>query len=130
MGTAIKLRANFYPVKIPKGPLYEYNITISPAAGTAQRRVKRRIFQLAEQSADWSRHGLAGAVAHDYSSKLIAARKLSDPLTIRVAFYEEDEQGPPTTGGKEYTLDIKFTQDIDTASLVQQVLIRALNDLG
>ncbi|KAJ3894462.1 argonaute-like protein [Lentinula edodes] len=119
LGTAIKLRANFYPVKIPKGPLYEYNITISPAAGTAQRRVKRRIFQLAEQSADWSRHGLAGAVAHDYSSKLIAAKKLSDPLTIRVAFYEEDENGPPTTGGKEYTLDIKFTQDIDTASLLQ-----------
>ncbi|KAJ4481136.1 argonaute-like protein [Lentinula aciculospora] len=120
-GTAIKLRANFYPVKVPKGPLYEYNVTISPAAGTAPKRVKRRIFQLAEQTTDWIRQGLAGSVAHDYSSKLIAAMKLPDPLTIRVAFYEEGEPGPPAQGGKVYTLDIKFIQDIDTSSLLQHL---------
>ncbi|KAJ3789398.1 argonaute-like protein [Lentinula aff. detonsa] len=118
-GTAIKLRANFYPVKVPKGPLYEYHITISPAAGTAQKRVKRRIFQLAEQTSDWSNHGLVGCVAHDYSTKLIAARKLPEPLSVRVLFYEEDEQAPPAQGRKEYTLDFKFVQNLDTSFLLQ-----------
>ena len=30
-GKAIKLRTNFFPVRVPKGPLYEYDVTISPA---------------------------------------------------------------------------------------------------
>ncbi|KAF8960908.1 argonaute-like protein [Flammula alnicola] len=116
-GKAIKLRANFFPVKVPKGPLFEYDVSISPVAGTAVRRVKRRIFQLAEQSPDWTNFGLSGIVAHDHSSKLIAARQLPQPLAIRVPYYDEDEAGPKA-GGKEYTLTIEFIQDIDTSGLV------------
>lgn len=118
-GTAIKLRANFFPVRVPKGPLYEYDVAISPAAGTANRRVKRRIFQLAEQTQDWRTKGLAGIVAHDHSSKLISAKKLQEPLAVRVTFYDEDEQGPPAKDAKEYTLTIKFIQNIDTSALVK-----------
>ena len=116
-GREIKLRANFFPVKVPKGPLYEYDVSISPTAGTAIRRVKRRIFQLAEQTPDWASAGLRGVVAHDHSSKLISARQLP-PLSIRVPFYDEDEQGPQP-GGKEYTLTIEFIQTIDTSGLVK-----------
>lgn len=118
VGQPIKLRANFFPVKVPKGPLFEYEVTISPTAGTAIRRVKRRIFQLAEQTQDWSRHGLKGFVAHDHASKLIAAKLLPQPLTITVPFYDEDEE-KPKPGGKEYTLTIKFGQNIDTSSLLK-----------
>lgn len=117
-GRQIKLRANFFPVKVPKGPLYEYDVSISPTAGTAIRRVKRRIFQLAEQTSDWANAGLHGIVAHDHSSKLISARELrGSPLSIRVPFYDEDEPGPQP-GGKEYTLTIEFIQTIDTSGLV------------
>ncbi|KAI0057312.1 argonaute-like protein [Artomyces pyxidatus] len=117
-GTPIKLRTNFFPVRIPKGPLYEYDVAITPAQGTAIRRVKRRIFQLAEQSQEWAENGLRGTVAHDHSSKIIAAKTLPQPLTIRVPFYDEDQDGPRTDGkGKEYTLTIKFVQNIDTGSL-------------
>ena len=121
-GREIKLRANFFPVKVPKGPLYEYDVSISPAAGTAIRRVKRRIFQLAEQTPDWASAGLRGVVAHDHSSKLISAKELrvSPPLSIRVPYYDEDEQGPQP-GGKEYTLTIEFIQTIDTSGLVKWV---------
>jgi hypothetical protein len=121
-GRGIKLRANFFPVKVPKGPLYEYDVSISPTAGTAIRRVKRRIFQLAEQTPDWASAGLRGVVAHDHSSKLISAKQLrvSPPLSIRVPFYDEDEQGPQP-GGKEYTLTIEFIQSIDTSGLVKYV---------
>ncbi|KIK64934.1 hypothetical protein GYMLUDRAFT_39338 [Collybiopsis luxurians FD-317 M1] len=118
LGQPIKLRANFYPVKVPKGPLYEYDVSITPAAGTANRRLKRRIFDLAEKSADWTRQGLTGSVAHDHASKLVAAKMLPEPCTIRVAYFDEDEQGP-TPDGKEYTLTLKFIQSIDTSALTK-----------
>lgn len=121
VGTEIKLRTNFFPVKIPKGPLYEYDVAIAPVAGTASRRVKRRIYQLAEQTSAWAQAGLLGNVAHDNSSKLIAARTLPQPLTIKVPYYDDDEQGPPATGGKEYTLTIKFTQPLDTSCITRYI---------
>ena len=120
-GTPIKLRANFFPIKVPKGPFYEYEVSISPVAGTAIRRVKRRIFQLAEQSPQWAASGLRGNVAHDHSSKLIAAKKLPQPISIPVPFYDEGEQGPKQ-GGKQYTLTIEYQRDIEFQSLMQSVL--------
>lgn len=54
VGRPIKLRANFFPVKIPATSLYEYEVSISPTSGTAARRVKKRIFQLAEASPQWA----------------------------------------------------------------------------
>jgi eukaryotic translation initiation factor 2C len=90
---------------------------LSPVAGTAIRRVKRRIFQLAEQSADWERFGLKNTVAHDHSAKLISPKALPQPLSIRIPFYEEDEQ--PKAGGKEYTLTISFIQKNDLSALLR-----------
>jgi eukaryotic translation initiation factor 2C len=113
-GKSIKLRANFFPVKVPKIPLFEYTVSISPT--TTIRRVKRRIFQLAEETPDWKRHGLKGNVAHDHAQKLIAAKKLPQPLTIRVPFFDEDEDGPKE-GGKEYTLTIEFSGNLDMQNL-------------
>ncbi|KAH9474635.1 Protein argonaute PNH1 [Psilocybe cubensis] len=115
-GKPIKLRANFFPVKMPKGPLYEYDVSISPS--TSIKRVKRRIFQLAEQTPAWAAQGLRGSVAHDHSAKLISSKTLPQPLAIRVPFYDEDESGAKP-GGKEYTLTFTFTQNIDTSGLVQ-----------
>lgn len=120
-GQVIKLRTNFFPVKVPKGPLYEYDVSISPTAGTAIRRLKRRIYQLAEQSPEWSSYGLKGVVAHDHSTKLIAARKLPQPLSIRVPFYDENDPPPKPGTGKEYTLTFEYAQDIETQSLVKYV---------
>lgn len=117
-GRPIKLRANFFPVKVPKGPLHEYEVSISPSMNTAMRRVKRRIFQLAEQTSDWARNGLQGNVAHDHASKLIAAKKLVQPLKIKVPYYDEDEEGPKA-GGKEYMLTIEYARDIDTNGLLR-----------
>lgn len=116
VGVPIKLRTNFFPVRVPKGPLHEYDVAITPAAGTAVRRVRRRIFQLAEQTTEWQNSGMRGTVAHDSSSKLISARVLAQPLTIKVPYSDDDDQ-PPEKGGKEYTLTIKFIQEINTQDL-------------
>ncbi|KAH8101753.1 argonaute-like protein [Cristinia sonorae] len=131
-GKAIKLRTNFFPVKVPKGPLYEYDVTITPAV--AIKRVKRRIFQLAENTADWANAGMTGIVAHDHASKLIAARALTQPLEIKVPFVDEDEADQRNApqqakgdkkGGKkgsrkisEYVLTINFVQELETQSLL------------
>ena len=34
-GKAVKLRTNFFPVRVPKGPLYEYDVKITPAGQSA-----------------------------------------------------------------------------------------------
>ena len=116
-GRPIKLRANFFPIKIRSSTYFEYDVAISPVAGTAIRRVKRRIFQLAEQTPDWERFGLKNNVAHDHSAKLISAKALPQPLSIRIPFYDEDEQ--PKAGGKEYTLTITFIQKNDLSALLR-----------
>jgi eukaryotic translation initiation factor 2C len=90
---------------------------LSPVSGTAIRRVKRRIFQLAEQSSDWERFGLKNNVAHDHSAKLVSSKVLPQPLSIRIPFYDEDEQ--PKAGGKEYTLTISFIQKNDLSALLR-----------
>lgn len=117
-GKPIKLRANFFPIKVRSSIYYEYEVAISPVAGTAIRRVKRRIFQLAEQSPDWQRFGLKNTVAHDHSAKLISPKALQQPLSIRIPFYDEDETGPKADG-KEYTLTISFIQENDLSALLR-----------
>ncbi|TRM60656.1 ribonuclease H-like domain-containing protein [Schizophyllum amplum] len=115
-GRPVTLRSNFFPVRVPKRPLYEYDVQITPVAGTANRRVKKRIFQLAEQRPEWASLGLRNNVAHDSSSRMIAAKRLKEPIVVHVPYYDEDQDGP-RADGKEYTLTIEFIQEIDTSHL-------------
>jgi eukaryotic translation initiation factor 2C len=73
-----QLRTNFFAVKLsaPEKPLHMYEATIAPTAGTAPRRVKRRIWHLAEQTPAWRDNGLTGKVAHDHAAKLVSVNKL------------------------------------------------------
>jgi eukaryotic translation initiation factor 2C len=119
-GKSIKLRTNYFPICVPKGPLHEYDISISPSQGVSNRRVKRRIFQLAENTQDWAANGLKGRVAHDSSAKLIAADVLPQPLSITVPYYEEDDDhGDSDRGRKEYVLTINYIQPLETDGLQQ-----------
>ena len=45
---SLKLHTNFFPVRVSKGPLYDYDIVTSPVGGQAVRRM--RILDLAEQT--------------------------------------------------------------------------------
>jgi len=121
VGPSFKMRTNFFPVKLPKKTIFEYDIAITP--GVAVKRVKRRIFQLAEATNDWTKHGLKGKVAHDFSSKLVAVNKLPDPLVIKIIFVEDDEDAKDKKKQKpkEYTLTFKFVKDLDTNNLLEYV---------
>ncbi|KAF9649267.1 argonaute-like protein [Thelephora ganbajun] len=115
---SFKLRTNFFPVKLPKKSLFKYDVEITP--GVTVRRVKRRIFQLAEATNDWTKHDLKGKVAHDFSSKLIAVDKLPDPLVIKITFVDEDEDAKDKKKQKpkEYTLTFELVEDLDTGNLI------------
>lgn len=114
LGTPVKLRSNYFAVKVPRGPLHEYDVKLTPPVTI--RRVKRRIFALLELSPAFAPY--RGAVAHDFSAKLIAAKKLPQPAVFEVPFYDEDESGPPAQGGKTYTVEVTYIQDIDLGALM------------
>ena len=131
-GQAIKLRTNYFAVKVPKGPLYEYHVEIAPKP---RRGDLIRIFELAEATPQWEKTGMTGRVAHDHASKLIAVKKLPQPLTLKVTLVQESlnqTQSIHSTrprGGKktdrrqtlsgEYTLSLKFTAQLETRSLTK-----------
>ncbi|KAF7762168.1 hypothetical protein Agabi119p4_8761 [Agaricus bisporus var. burnettii] len=115
-GREIALRTNYFAMTIPKGPFYDYEVVTTPAVSI--RRVRRRIFEIAEDTETWKKI-LAGCVAHDHSAKLVASKLLPQPLSIDVPFYEEDDD-PPAKGSqprKMYTLTIKFGRELETESL-------------
>ena len=120
VGQAIKLLTNFFPVNVPRGPFHEYDMNLDPPV--QNRRLKRRIFQLAEQTDEWKQAGLSGRVAHDHSAQMYAPMQFSTPLVIRIVYSDEDEDEEhhdQNREPKEYTLTIKYTQQIDTQGLVQ-----------
>ena len=128
VGPSFKMRTNFFPIKLPRKTLFEYDITITP--GVAIKRVKRRIFQLAEATDDWTKHGLRGNVAHDFASKLVAVTKLPDPLVIKIIFVDEDEDvKEKKQKPKEYTLTFKFVKDLDTSNLIEYVYLYSPADV-
>jgi eukaryotic translation initiation factor 2C len=114
IGRAVTLRANFFPVKVPKGPIYDYNVEITPK--TDINRLKKRIFFLLEQSPLCLPH--IGYIAHDRSMRLVSAKELPQPLDIQVPFYEEGES-KPRPGATVYTVSITHFRNLDPGELTK-----------
>jgi len=114
VGTEIKLRTNFFVVKLPKQPIYSYVVEISPK--TDINRLKTRIFQLLEQNPSITQH--IDYIAHDRSQRLVSAKKLPQPLNVTVPFYDEHQQGPGPNA-KVYTISIKFDCEFDPNELTR-----------
>ncbi|KAF8063268.1 argonaute-like protein [Lyophyllum atratum] len=112
LGNAITLRANFFPMRLPKGPIYDYNVEISPK--TDINRIKGRIFQLMELSPMLGPH--MAYIAHDRNQRLVSAQKLPQPLDIPVRFYEDYETSP-RTDAQVYTVSIKFERELNPGQL-------------
>jgi eukaryotic translation initiation factor 2C len=114
VGTPITLRTNFFAVKIPQGPIYDYTVEISPS--TDFNKLKARIFQLLELSPAGRSH--LPYIAHDSSQRLISARKLPQPLIIPIKYYEDHLDGP-SSNGKIYTVSITFQRELDPRQLTR-----------
>jgi eukaryotic translation initiation factor 2C len=117
VGAPVTLRANFFAMRVPQGPIYDYVVEISPK--TDINRLKIRIFQLLELS-PLCRPYLPH-IAHDRSQRLVSAKKLPQPLDIPVPFYEDNQAGPPANA-TVYTVSIKFERELDTRQLTKCVI--------
>lgn len=115
LGKPITLRANFFAVKLPKGPLYEYEIKIEPATFLNKR--KDRIFQLLEASPQVRPQ--LGHIAHDRSSRLVSSVKLPD-LTVGIPFFEEGQNGPPHDA-ITYHISVMFKGELSVNELSKYV---------
>jgi hypothetical protein len=114
LGREITLRANFFAVKLPKASIYDYHVEITPS--TDIKRIRARLFSLLEQSSQESFRGFVPFIAHDRSERLVAAKKLPQPLDVQVQFYDEGEAGP-NAKSKTYTFAITLTAELDIAQL-------------
>lgn len=115
-GNAVVLRANFFPMKVPKGPIYDYVVEISPK--TDINRIKGRLFDLLENHPLCQPH--LSYIAHDRSQRLVSARKLPQPLDIHISYYEADESGP-SPRSQTYTVSIRLDRELDCQRLTQYV---------
>lgn len=97
--------------------MYDYVVEISPK--TDINRLKKRIFQLLEQTPMCAPH--LPYIAHDHSQRLVSARKLPQPLDISVPFYDDHEQAP-RQGATVYTVSIKFERQLDINDMNQFVV--------
>lgn len=95
--------------------MYEYRISFQPEVKI--KRVRRRLLQILEDSPEYQPH--KDLVAHDWSEKLVAAKRLPDssqPLHVKVRLFDEDEQGPGEDA-KTYTITITFVEEINADNL-------------
>ncbi|KAG2050097.1 Piwi-domain-containing protein [Suillus hirtellus] len=116
LGRQITLRANFFPIKLPKGPIYDYHVEITPS--TDIKRIRARLFQLLEQSNQQGWREFVPFTAHDSSERLVSFKKLPQPLDVHVQYYEEGEAGP-NAKSKMYTFGITYTGSMDVAQLTK-----------
>ena len=135
-GVPITLRANFFAVKLPKGPIYDYVVEIDPPPPSKKKDgkdtvgIKARIFQVLEQQAKFIPH--LSYIAHDKSQRIVSARELPQPLVITVTLDDGPQQSQPLQqqGGKTqrkkgpkspetFAVNIKFERKLDVSQLSQ-----------
>jgi eukaryotic translation initiation factor 2C len=96
---------------MPKGPIYEYSVEIEPKT---MNKMKGRLFQLLEQHPTFAPH--VEYIAHDRGARLVAAKKLPQPLVIPIKFSEEGFPAP-LPDAKTYTMTIKENGELEMATL-------------
>ncbi|KAI0699005.1 ribonuclease H-like domain-containing protein [Cytidiella melzeri] len=116
VGRPITLRATFFALRLPKKMLiYDYEVGISPAPDKDLRSPRKaRIFELLEGSPECAPH--MGFIAHDSSQRVVSSRKLPQPLTINIAYFEAG-QTQPAAGGLAFVVTIKFLRVLDLSEL-------------
>ncbi|PFH53610.1 hypothetical protein AMATHDRAFT_1253 [Amanita thiersii Skay4041] len=140
-GNIITLRANFFPVRLPKGPFYDYSVIVTepnaPIEGSREGKAKkyasdntgnsdnaqeakinvstrRRIFQLMKQQPLLLPFP---SIAHDFSHRLVSATKLPQPLEVPVQYIEEGEI-TPGEGAQVYNVRIQFLKELDINGII------------
>jgi eukaryotic translation initiation factor 2C len=104
------VRANFFTIRLPKNPIYDYKVKMTP--NPTNRGVKERIFRLMEQHPKIS--PLARFIAHDKGERLVSARELEQPLEVTIN--HTDEGAPPSTA-RPYQVTLTLKDKLDPNQL-------------
>jgi eukaryotic translation initiation factor 2C len=107
------LRANFFAIKVPKTPIFDYSVDITPKADVKSQSMKSRVFQLLEQSAQMAPH--KSHIAHDKGARLVSAQELPQPLNVQLQYHDEGE--PLRADAKTLNVEITFVRTLDTTEL-------------
>lgn len=115
-GQPITLRANHFALKVPKAPVFEYRISFQPAVTI--KRVRKRLLEILDATPEFQK--FKAFLAHDASEKLIATRKLPQPLEFTVKLFDEDEDRA-NERSKTYLISIAFIKEINIDNLYRYV---------
>lgn len=113
LGREITLRANFFAIKVPKTPIYDYSVDITPKTEVKSLSMRSRAFQLLEQTPEMAPH--RGYIAHDKGMRLVSAKKLPQPFNLQFKYHDEGE--PLGERAKTLTVEILFVRELDTTQL-------------
>ncbi|TFY68777.1 hypothetical protein EVG20_g3426 [Dentipellis fragilis] len=108
LGRAVVLRANFFAMDVSKDTYYEYDVEISPEPKSQKARVSRRILELFEQGVG---SPYSAYIVHDGSKRLVAARKLPQPISGQVKYFEEGDANAQANPDN-YTVTVKYLRDL------------------
>ncbi|KAG7085595.1 hypothetical protein E1B28_003146 [Marasmius oreades] len=114
-GNPVTLRANFFPVRVPKDcVVYDYQVQISPE--TSIKRIKTRIFHLLEEHPHFQ--PFLNQIAHDGSQRLVSSSLLPRDMAISLVYTEEGETAP-RENSRTYTISFTFVRKLDTNELTR-----------
>ncbi|PCH34807.1 Piwi-domain-containing protein [Wolfiporia cocos MD-104 SS10] len=108
LGRPQVLRANFFAIKTTLKIIYDYDIAFTPKAQAGNER-RARILQILEREPQYAPY--VGFVAHDRSQRLVAAKKLPQPLSFQVQYLEEGETNP-RPNALTFTVEIGFQREL------------------
>ena len=115
-GTEVAVYANFFKLNFPDNAvLWDYPIEIKPPVKLEEKRLRKRLFALFDESPAVA--PFLGGIAHDSAQRIIAVRQLPpnfSPVTIE--FYEEGQDGP-REGAKTYEVSVLEPNMLDTTEL-------------
>ncbi|QRV95662.1 protein argonaute 5 [Ceratobasidium sp. AG-Ba] len=118
-GQEIKLRTNFFPVEYGQATIYDYEILVEPETGI--KRIMKRLMQLFMTSPEFAPY--AASASHDNMRRLVSLKEIpvtgvAQVFSIRVTYYEDDEDGP-TEKSKDYRISLKASTKHDTSEMTK-----------
>jgi eukaryotic translation initiation factor 2C len=146
LGTEIKLRANFFTVKLPEGPYYDYSVTITDvtpesvddsgkdvkgkvkarSSGDIKSSTKRRIFELMDEDQLFEQY--RSLIVHDHSQRIIAAKELPQPLQLTITYREDsEEERAPEKKKPLYEVTIQFLGEVNLGPINRYCFFRSVS---
>lgn len=126
VGKEITLYTNYFRINTHENlteaasGVFEYNVVITPKIDGKQKGKRKRLFRLLEEMPEYMPY--KRFVAHDYTGRIVAAKRLPEIFTFDVPLYNDDDNKEETRTkpkGENYKIEIYFIQELDFSILTK-----------